>query len=34
MKNVIFTLFVGVSMATVNMQKDFEHSLGNYDKLP
>ena len=33
MKNGIFTLFVGVSMATVNMQTD-EHSFGNYGILP
>ena len=33
MENVIFTLFVGISMATVNVQTDFEHSLGNYDIL-
>ena len=30
MQNGIFTLFVSVSMATVNMQMMFEHSLDNY----
>ena len=34
MQNDIFTSFVGVSMATVNIQTDLEHSLGNYDILP
>ena len=33
MQNDIFTSFVGVSMATVNIQTDLEHSLGNYDIL-
>ena len=34
MQHGIFTLFVCVSMATVNMQTDVEQSLGNYDILP
>ena len=29
-QNGIFTLFVNVFMATVNMQTMFEHSLGHY----